>query len=430
MDSSMVESGMSRLNEALGDYMNYAQTKKEKLAELGSESKISKLSHKVQEVSEGIQGGADSLMALGHFGTAVLESKGVKGLKDLLSRYGGKSAQEPDVPEEPSPVSQEISNIREPETPPQRLPRSFTEPAPARTEATATEGEATEMAEYLPDTYSALDRVAMRQEHAQSIREADISSREKGLSRETMEDPFKYTAPEEPEEMRGYGTEAFEGSSKYAGLSEYDPARLRGSSTLARAGVVDRTPELPSIAELEQEQGSRIYSASAYRMERPPTTSRGLIPERQPQRAVVEQETSGADTLGAEATDRVDAVRGQAEARLDEIRGHRMGAERSQTALDEEEGGGVDTDEVSSLLDTIGGWSGALNILGGVGMLAGLGGEIYGAIESNREGEEEQSAIQHEKNILSAPVNVGFGSLALPTYDTTQMRGGGGMEHY
>ena len=63
-------------------------------------------------------------------------------------------------------------------------------------------------------------------------------------------------------------------------------------------------------------------------------------------------------------------------------------------------------------------------------MLAGLGGEIYGAIESNREGEEEQSAIQHEKQILSAPVNVGFGSLALPTYDTTQMRGGGGMGHF
>ena len=63
-------------------------------------------------------------------------------------------------------------------------------------------------------------------------------------------------------------------------------------------------------------------------------------------------------------------------------------------------------------------------------MLAGLGGAIYGGIEAGKEETEEQSAIRGEQAILSRPTNVNFGSLALPTYDTSAMRGGGGMGHF
>ena len=109
-----------------------------------------------------------------------------------------------------------------------------------------------------------------------------------------------------------------------------------------------------------------------------------------------------------------------------------MPVERAEgdVADDAVAGGEGDLGDASSLLDMVGGWSGALSILGGAGMMAGIGLGIAGDIDASKEEDIQEKEMGQEEHILKHPQRVGFGSLAMPTYDTSTMRGGGGMGHF
>ena len=515
MDTAMVGGQMSRLDEALGSYMDYKQQKEEKLAELGSMSKIDRMTEAISKVQEGVSGAGDTAMAVSQFGTAMLEKKGVAGLKGLLAKYrgrgGGRAGEEPEAEgrgaEAPAqaPVQPEISGTRVPEgftrmrggavgeaeemgefsrsgysyTPrgeyipgsagPRAVPEGEGEPAiqmrgitaedfdqPAqapRTEPTTEGGyeytgrapevraaPATEVGERLTPTYSAQDIADMGRESRAMKRAAQVSSRERGLGGEG-EPSFRYRAPIDPE---GAGRSMAE---RYAGAGEEGYGGMRGSSLIARATRQAPDPmsaipeqyrygapgEAPtSIPQPQGEVSFQSYRPQAERMatERAPRpTPEPAEAPRVPEAAQVEQRVGAADVEAGGDIARTTQLQDVAVRRIAALRGEETGGGTGgDAALDESTAG--NDEEVGSLLDTIGGWSGALNVLGGVGMLAGLGGAIYGGIEAGKEETEEQSAIRSEQALLSRPTNVNFGSLALPTYDTSAMRGGGGMGHF
>ena len=283
-------------------------------------------------------------------------------------------------------------------------------------------------------TYTPQQELLMKAQHEESRRLADESSREKGLSRESMEDPLRYKAEPEPVDVS---------SRVYGGLEEYDPARLRGSSLLRRAGVVEKPAqvELPSIAELEQQQGGQIYKASQYQMRRPQTISRGLEQEQSSQEAT----TTPADetAIGNQEASSVDrqttnVIRGdvgrEATADVSQLRGE---GEQGVTATELE---ATTEGESSSVWDTIGSVLGkigegtastldtALAYAGPLGEIAGIGMGVYSIVESMIDGdkaEERKADLQNDLNALKDNVGLSMGSTAMPTLDTTQFRSGG-----
>jgi len=440
MDTAMVGGQMSRLDEALGSYMEYAQQKKEKLAELGSMSKIDKMTEAISKVQEGVSGAGDTAMALSQFGTAMLEKKGVAGIKSLIARHYGRGEEaeaegeggEPEVAQ--APVSQEISGFRAPEgftrmrggavgearemtgfgeegARPPVAPRVRTLPA------AEPEGEAYDPTS-IP-TYSAMDEMRMARESGELRAAARASSRAKGLGEAPREQTFRYEAPPDPAQAGRSMAQ------RYAGAGEEGYGGLRGSSTLARA-----TRQAPQVAEAEEDMPQPVSLAEHFGVPEG-TTFRisGYGEARQPV-STMSSRVGAADVEAGEDVARTTQLQDVAERRIRAIRGQEDGATGGEAAMDESGGDVATGEDVGSLLDTIGGWSGALNVLGGVGMLAGLGGAIYGGIEAGKEETEEQAAIRGEQAILSRPTNVNFGSLALPTYDTSAMRGGGGMGHF
>jgi hypothetical protein len=461
MDTAMVGGQMSRLDEALGSYMAYSQQKKEKLAELGSESKIDRMTEAMTKVQEGVAGAGEGAMALSQFGTAILEKKGVAGLKNLIARHYGRGQPEAEAQaeqteadeggaEEPqaeqtevaqAPVSEEVSGFR--------VPEGFTRmrggavgearemtgygerppsDAPARDTGEGLEGQAEQTEAYDPSfipTYSAQDLADMGRESREMSRAALESSREKGLGTAEPEQSFRYEAPLDPAQAGRSMAERF------AGAGEEGYGGLRGSSTLARA-----TRQAPQVAEAE-DMPQPVSLAEHFGM---PEGTRFRISgmgeaqagqTRQPV-STMSSRVGAADTEAGADIGRTEQLQDVAVRRIRELRGEEVGdtGGGGEAPLDETGGDVATGEEVGSLLDTIGGWSGALNVLGGVGMLAGIGGTIYGGIEAGKEESEQQSAIRQEQEILSKPTNVNFGSLALPTYDTTAMRGGGGMGHF
>ena len=501
-DTAMVGGQMSRLDEALGSYMDYSQEKKQKLEQLGSMSKIDRLTEMASKVQEGVAGAGDAALAVSQFGTAMIERVGVKGIKNMISRFRGRGAgragEDEPAPEAeaPKPVGPEVSGARVPEgftrmrggavgeaeemagmkhgafggrdigKPVRAARRPVAEEAPEAPVSEAPGGEPIQMSGIRPEDFAA-DADEPRYEYtggteatgrgARPIEEAVMRGR-KGfktageLEQEQMRAGARVVEPTTDPSFRysKVADPAQEGQSLAERYGGYDPARLRGSSLIARATGQERTlpdpmsafegsryasvPEGSRIPQPQGEVGFRAYRPQAERMPPPPEEPQPASIPRQPVAAQVEQKVGATEEGVGRQLGRVEQLQEVAADRIGRLRGLREGVDEGgsggDTALERTATAGDDDEAVGSLLDTIGGWSGALSVLGGVGMLAGLGGTIYGAISASKEESEQQSAIRQEQQILRKPVNVNFGSLALPTYDTSQMRGGGGMGHF
>lgn len=249
---------------------------------------------------------------------------------------------------------------------------------------------------YPGDTYDMYDLVRMKQEHAQSIKEAQESTERMrqadadavGEDTDAAVD-FSYTAPIQPK-------------SYMDSLKQYDPARSGGDSTLARAteGDTDNPADAPLMDEtddaidLDDWFGMDLSNVRLVGLDAPRPTPRWLRQETQeetetetaeptePTRAVIEdeepaptEETGGTPMAEADAPD----VAELGEDVLPAVAGDEGGLGESlsgtsgELATTGEVAGG---EEVASIMDLIPG-------LDVIGVLAGIGLGIYSAVKEH-----------------------------------------------
>ena len=459
-----MEQYLSNFNENLSNYQERADEKKIDLAKLGAGKKQLPLERMRTKLNEAGTGVGEGVMAGIEFGKAYMETKATEGIKNLMRRYGGRGGREtgtgaggdepiqmsavraedfeaPAVAREAPAVAREAPAVAR-EAPVSLRPTLAREPLEYTEEgAGATTARAGQLEEAVVRGHSVKTAGELEQEQMREVARRNAPP--------PVEESFtgKYKAPTQGEHEYSMGKDTAM-ARQYAEKQGYTQQELsergmRGSSTLARATKGVEAPvarELPDPMSVFK--GTRYGEAAdaddpvgtlgtpAYLEQQRPLPTRIRTTPRSYEQPDPEAVSGRIETAVAPQEAVIGARGAVARAGLDRYRGMPVERAEGDVADDAVAGGEGDLGDASSLLDMVGGWSGALSILGGAGMMAGIGLGIAGDIDASKEEDIQEKEMGQEEHILKHPQRVGFGSLAMPTYDTSTMRGGGGMGHF
>lgn len=445
-----MEQYLSNFNENLSNYQERADEKKMDLAKLGAGKKQLPLERMRTKLNEAGTGVGEGVMAGIEFGKAYMETKATEGIKNLMRRYGGRGGRETgtgaggDEPIQMSAVRAEdfeAPAVAREAPAVAREPTLSLRPTLARealdyTEegAGATTARAGQLGEAVARGHTVKTAGELEQEQMREVARRNAPP--------PVEESFtgKYKAPTQGEHEYSMGRDtamAREYAEKQGYTQRFSERGMRGSSTLARATKGVEPPDPMSAF-----KGSRYGEAAdaddpvgtlgtpAFLEEQRPLPSRIRTTPRSYEQPDPEAVSGRIETAVAPQEAVIGAKGALARAGLDRFRGMPVERAEGEVADDAVAGGEGDLGDASSLLDMVGGWSGALSILGGAGMVAGIGLGIAGDIDASKEEDIQEKELGQEEHILKHPQRVGFGSLAMPTYDTSTMRGGGGMGHF